>query len=131
MRLVNDIEISGVEGNDDSANANGEPGANRASEISVNEIELDEPSSSVTVVTVFGVGVEGDENKAKELGIQVKYVFVRPEKMHLDEITQLLETGKMVPPFIEDYPLEKAAAALEKQKSGHVRGKLVLKTNVS
>lgn len=90
--------------------------------------------SSYTTVkkngTLVSICAPPDEEKAKTLGIRVKFVFVRPEKKHLDALTKLIEEGRLVPPFIEDFPLQEAAIALEKQKTGHVRGKLVLGVHV-
>lgn len=77
--------------------------------------------------TLVSICSQMDPSKGKEFGINLQYVFVRPDRTQLEEITRLLENGKLVPPFIEDFPLEQAAAALEKQKAGHVRGKIVLK----
>lgn len=77
--------------------------------------------------TLVSICSQMDPAKGKEFGINLQYVFVRPDQAQLNEITKLLEDGKLVPPFIEDFPLEQAALALEKQKAGHVRGKIVLK----
>ncbi len=55
---------------------------------------------------------------------------VRPnvarDRLHLERIVELFETGALRPPEIEHMPLAAAAAAQELSKTGHVRGKIVL-----
>lgn len=68
-----------------------------------------------------------DTTAEKTYGVKAYYVFVRPEGSHLQEIAKCIEQGKLVPPAIEEMPLEQAHDALEKLKEGHSRGKIVLK----
>lgn len=68
-----------------------------------------------------------DETVAAKRGIKTGFVFVEPNGRQLRAIGRLLESGQIRAPDIEEMPLEEAAAALDKNRSGHVRGKLVLK----
>lgn len=68
-----------------------------------------------------------DPKEAKNLGIIVKYVFVNPNGEQLTTIAQLIEQKKVVPLPVEEMPLEEAAKAQEKLRSGGVFGKIVLK----
>lgn len=64
------------------------------------------------------------ENPPKE--IEYHHIFVRPSGPQLKQIAALIEQGKIVPPKIEEMRLEEAPAALEKNRAGHVSGKIVL-----
>lgn len=68
-----------------------------------------------------------DQKREHDLGIKAYYVFVHPSGQALARIAELIEHKKIVPPHIEEMALEEAFFALEKQKSGNVFGKLVLK----
>lgn len=48
------------------------------------------------------------------------------KRVYLERIVDLFSSGEIIPPEIEVLPLAEAAAAQEKSKSGHVRGKIVL-----
>lgn len=75
---------------------------------------------------LISICTEPDQTKAKEHGINAGYVFVRPEGEHLKKLSQFFESGEFMAPPIEEFPLIEAAAALNKLKTGHVKGKLVL-----
>ena len=60
-------------------------------------------------------------------GVKAGFVSVRPDGKQLHEIAQLFTSGKLQPPSIEEFPLEKVGDALKKSKNGHTKGKLVLK----
>lgn len=68
-----------------------------------------------------------DATLALKFGVNAGFVFVRPEGTQLRKIAELISEGKILPPKIEEFPLEDAKKALEKLKAGHVCGKLVLK----
>lgn len=72
------------------------------------------------------VEIPNDE-LAKPKQITNLYVFVNPNGKELHQIAELIETGKVRPPKIEELPLLKAAEAQEKNEQGHVEGKIVLK----
>ncbi len=68
-----------------------------------------------------------DPDEAQKIGIQASYVFVAPNGPQLEEIAQLVEANKVVPPKIVQMPLAEAAQAQDKLRAGEVFGKLVLK----
>lgn len=68
-----------------------------------------------------------DESANKRRGIRSGFVFVEPNGRQLRSIGRLLESGQIRVPHLEEMPLDDAAAAQDKSRSGHVRGKLVLK----
>ncbi len=59
--------------------------------------------------------------------IQPRYVFVRPDGAQLKQIADLLSAYHVVAPTIEEMTLTDAALAQEKNRSGHTKGKIVLK----
>ena len=63
--------------------------------------------------------------------IKTGYVFVKPSGRDLDEITALIEEGKLKNPAIEVLPFDQAAIAQDLVHSGKVFGKVVLKVNSS
>lgn len=65
--------------------------------------------------------------QAKKLGIQAEYVFVSPNGAQLQQIADLIRSGKVRPPAIEEMRLEDAGQALAKNRRGHSQGKIVLK----
>jgi NADPH2:quinone reductase len=67
-----------------------------------------------------------DKELAERLGIRVKYLFVKPDGPQLRRLAGLLDSGVLRVPEIEEMPLTRAAEALARSKSGHVRGKIVL-----
>jgi NADPH2:quinone reductase len=68
-----------------------------------------------------------DEQLNAQHGVRSGYVFVRPDGEQLGAIAYLIEEGVVRPPEIEEMRLEDAAAAQEKSRAGHVRGKIVLR----
>jgi NADPH:quinone reductase-like Zn-dependent oxidoreductase len=60
------------------------------------------------------------------LGIGGRYVFVRPERTHLDALAGLADDGKLRVEVTERYPLEEIAAAHRSSESGHTSGKIVV-----
>lgn len=70
-----------------------------------------------------------EDSIGKEQGIRTCFVFVRPDGEELHKIGNLMESGSIQPPYITEYPLQEAAEALEAQRSGHTRGKIVLKVS--
>lgn len=67
-----------------------------------------------------------DESYGAEKGVKTGFVFVAPNGEQLTSIARLVEEGVIVPPNIVEYPFNEANAALEKNKEGHTRGKIVL-----
>jgi NADPH2:quinone reductase len=62
-----------------------------------------------------------------QYGVRSGYVFVRPDGEQLTAIAYLIEEGAVRAPEIEEMPLEQAAAAQERSRARHVRGKIVLR----
>lgn len=68
-----------------------------------------------------------DRELAERLGIRCKYVFVRPDAGHLRRLAGLADQGILKVPEIVEMPLARAAEALDLSRTGHVRGKIVLR----
>ncbi len=60
------------------------------------------------------------------LGLGGRYVFVRPEREHLDALAALADEGKLRVDVAEKFPLERIADAHLLSESGHTRGKIVV-----
>jgi NADPH:quinone reductase-like Zn-dependent oxidoreductase len=58
--------------------------------------------------------------------VESHYIFVRPSGYDLAEMSELIAAGRLKPHVEQTFPLERAAEAMERLESGHVRGKLVL-----
>jgi NADPH2:quinone reductase len=66
------------------------------------------------------------EEEAARTGVGHGFVFVAPSGDQLRRIAQLMDEGVVRPPAIEVLPLDQAAAAQERVRAGHVRGKIAL-----
>ena len=55
-----------------------------------------------------------------------RYVFVRPEHEHLEELARMADAGQLRVPIARAFPFERAAAAQDLVAGGHVRGKVVV-----
>ena len=55
-----------------------------------------------------------------------RYVFVRPEHEHLEELGRMADAGQLRVPIARAFPLEQTAGAQELVAGGHVRGKVVV-----
>ncbi len=55
-----------------------------------------------------------------------RYVFVRPEHEHLEELARMADAGQLRVPIAKAFPLAETAAAQELVAGGHVRGKVVV-----
>ena len=64
------------------------------------------------------------DNTVKEHG--GRYVFVRPNPVHLLALTELVEAGRVKPILADTFPLERASDAFRRSMEGHVRGKLAI-----
>jgi NADPH:quinone reductase-like Zn-dependent oxidoreductase len=65
-----------------------------------------------------------DPQKAKEIGGQ--YVFVRPNRSHLDALAELVENGQLRVEIEKTFPLEQIASAHRLIEEGHTRGKIAV-----
>ena len=59
-------------------------------------------------------------------GMGGRYVFVRPEHEHLEELGRMADAGQLRVPIARAFPLEQTAEAQELVAGGHVRGKVVV-----
>lgn len=64
---------------------------------------------------------------AEKHAVKPSYIFVHPDGAQLKSIADLLDTGKIIPPLTQEYPLAKAREALAELKCGHITGKIVIK----
>lgn len=91
----------------------------------------DTMKKSIPLVKRGGNFVTITEMIDSELGeknhIHAGFVFVRPNGTELMEIAQLIDQGKVKIPALIEMPIERATEALELNKAGHTRGKIVLK----
>ncbi len=71
------------------------------------------------------VSIAGPPPEPRE-GYEVHYVFVRPSGYDLGELNHLIAEDALRPHVEQVFPLEDAAAAMQRLEAGHVRGKLVL-----
>lgn len=67
-----------------------------------------------------------DPEPAKGASVHGHYVFVRPDRLGLEDLTWRADAGELRPEIAEVFPLDRAAEAHERLEGGHVRGKLVL-----
>jgi NADPH:quinone reductase-like Zn-dependent oxidoreductase len=63
---------------------------------------------------------------AKVLELGGRYVFVRPERDHLDALATLVEAGKLRVEIAEQFILDRIADAQRTSQEGHTRGKIVV-----
>lgn len=68
-----------------------------------------------------------DPKIAQDKNIRFGYVFVSPNGLQLKQIAELIEQGKVLPPNIHELPFSDAKKAQELSKTGHTKGKIVLK----
>ncbi len=65
--------------------------------------------------------------KARKLGVHFKFLFMRAEGRQLNEITDLIETGKIRPIMDKVFSFEQTNEALTYVESGRAKGKVVVK----
>ncbi|MGE5190297.1 MAG: NADP-dependent oxidoreductase [Gemmatimonadota bacterium] len=68
-----------------------------------------------------------EPEEAHPYGVRTEFVFVSPNGNQLRRIAELVESGAVRPPELEVMRLDEAARAQELSRTGHVRGKIVLK----
>jgi NADPH:quinone reductase-like Zn-dependent oxidoreductase len=76
-------------------------------------------------ITSIQKPVSLDEEDRKR-GLSARYVFVRPSGSELAELVRRVDAGELVIHLERTYPLEEAAEAQERLRTGSVRGKLSL-----
>lgn len=65
--------------------------------------------------------------KAKKLGVNFTFLFMRADGHQLGEITKLIENGVIKPVIDKVFPFEQTNDALSYVESGRVKGKVVIK----
>lgn len=70
-----------------------------------------------------------DPKIAARYRVNVRFLLVKANGAQLKAIADLLEAGALVPPQIEEYPLENFKEALAKVREGHTQGKIVLRVS--
>lgn len=70
-----------------------------------------------------------EESLSEKYGIRTGFVFVQPSGKQLQTISKMFDQGVLIPPELTEYPLEEAAKAWDQLRTGHTRGKVVLKIN--
>lgn len=68
-----------------------------------------------------------EKSKTYPNNISCYSMFVEPKGTQLQQIAELMNQGKIKAPNIQEMKLEEAAQALEKNRTGHTCGKIVLK----
>lgn len=69
----------------------------------------------------------GIRRKARQRGVDYRFVFMRADGAQLREITALVEAGVIVPVVDTVYRFQQTRQALEYSESGRAKGKIVLR----
>jgi NADPH:quinone reductase-like Zn-dependent oxidoreductase len=67
------------------------------------------------------------EDKAEQSGIRTSRVFCVPDDEELNQISRLIEEGKLTHQIAQVFPLEEVKRAHKLSKEGPLRGKIILK----
>ena len=67
-----------------------------------------------------------DVESLAQRGIKAANVGVQPDARRLEELSRMVDAGKLSVRLERVFPLERASEALEESRTGHVRGKIVL-----
>ncbi|MEV4884140.1 NADP-dependent oxidoreductase [Chitinophaga ginsengisegetis] len=76
---------------------------------------------------VMGLLSSGVRRKAKRLGVDYSFLFMRAEGSQLSKITALIDAGFINPVVDKVFPFEKTNEALTYVGSGRAKGKVVIK----
>ncbi|SKC97445.1 alcohol dehydrogenase [Chitinophaga ginsengisegetis] len=76
---------------------------------------------------VMGLLSSGVRRKAKRLGVDYSFLFMRAEGSQLSKITALIDAGFINPVVDKVFPFEKTNEALTYVESGRAKGKVVIK----
>ena len=79
--------------------------------------------SGGVIVTVAG---RPSEDKAKAKGVRATGMRRETNRQEFDQITRLIDEGRIKVPVTEIIPLDRIQEAIAKSESGHVRGKIVV-----
>ncbi len=83
--------------------------------------------ASWVVKTVLSLISFGIRKKAKKLGVDYSFLFMRADGKQLSEITSLIETRVITPVLDKVFPFEQTNDALAYVESGRTKGKAVVK----
>jgi NADPH:quinone reductase-like Zn-dependent oxidoreductase len=76
---------------------------------------------------VFKLLSAGVRKKAKRLGVNFSFLFMRAQGEQLSQITKLIEAGVIKPVMDKVFPFEKANEAMAYLETGRAKGKVVIK----
>jgi NADPH:quinone reductase-like Zn-dependent oxidoreductase len=76
------------------------------------------------LMTMLSAGIR---KKAKKLGVNFSFLFMRAEGNQLSEITSLINAGVIKPVIDKVFPFEQTNEALAYVESGRAKGKVVVK----
>lgn len=65
--------------------------------------------------------------KARKLNVHFKFLFMRADGQQLNEITSLIESGKIIPVIDTVFPFEQTLDAMAYVETGRSKGKVVVK----
>src|SRR6266536_997604 len=71
----------------------------------------------------------GIKKKAKRLGVNFSFLFMRAEGSQLTEITSLINAGVIKPVIDKVFPFEQTNEAMSYVEAGRAKGKVVVKVN--
>jgi NADPH:quinone reductase-like Zn-dependent oxidoreductase len=75
---------------------------------------------------VVSIAGRHNEEAAKARGVRTAGFSATATRAQLDALTEAVDAGKIKPTISAVFPLEQANEALEQNKQGHTRGKLVI-----
>lgn len=78
------------------------------------------------VLKVLSTGIR---KKAKRLGVNFSFLFMRAQGEQLSQITKLIESGVIKPVMDKVFPFEQTNEALSYVETGRAKGKVVVKVN--
>ena len=88
-----------------------------------------EISASWFLKIVLKVLSAGIRKKAKRLGVNFSFLFMRAEGEQLSQITKLIESGVVKPVMDKVFPFEQMNEAMSYVEAGRAKGKVVVKVN--
>jgi len=77
--------------------------------------------------TIVSITDEPDQTECAKYGITCSRMGAHPEAKALEELTKLIEAGKMKPIVSQTFPLAEASKAQQQLETHHTLGKIVLK----
>ena len=76
---------------------------------------------------IVSITDEPDQNECAKLGLTCSRMGAHPDSKVLEELTKLIEAGKMKPIVSQTFPLAETGKAHEQVETHHTLGKIVLK----